>query len=76
MASIKKRTVTWKIKDGLERSKVTWRARYRDRDGEEHEQKFDRRVDAQTWLDEATADLRDRAIRQAYGRQDHLRGVL
>lgn len=57
MASIKKRTVTWKTKDGEERSKVTWRARYRDRDGEEHEQKFDRRVDAQTWLDEATADL-------------------
>jgi integrase len=34
-----------------------WRARYRDPDGREHARHFDRKVDAQRWLDTVTADL-------------------
>ncbi|MGI9084435.1 MAG: tyrosine-type recombinase/integrase [Aeromicrobium sp.] len=45
MASIKKRT------DGR------YRARYRDDAGKEHARHFDRKVDAQRWLDEVTADV-------------------
>lgn len=33
-----------------------WRARYRDDAGKEHARHFDRKVDAQRWLDEVTAD--------------------
>jgi integrase len=43
MASIKRRT------DGK------WRARYRDEAGKEHARHFERKVDAQRWLDEVTA---------------------
>lgn len=32
-----------------------WRARYRDQAGREHARHFDRKVDAQRWLDEVTA---------------------
>jgi hypothetical protein len=45
VASIKKRP------DGR------WRARYRDAAKKEHAKHFDRRVDAQDWLDEKTASL-------------------
>lgn len=45
MASVKKRP------DGK------WRARYRDESGREHARHFDRKVDAQRWLDEVTADV-------------------
>lgn len=34
-----------------------WRARYRDDGGHEHARHFDRRVDAQRWLDAVTASL-------------------
>src|SRR4051794_24767179 len=34
-----------------------WRARYRDDAGREHARHFDRRVDAQRWLDEVTASV-------------------
>ncbi|GAA1229569.1 site-specific integrase [Prauserella halophila] len=34
-----------------------WRARYRDAVGKEHARHFDRKADAQKWLDEATAEL-------------------
>ncbi|HET7386177.1 MAG TPA: tyrosine-type recombinase/integrase [Nocardioidaceae bacterium] len=34
-----------------------WRARYRDVSGHEHSARFDRRVEAQRWLDEVTASL-------------------
>lgn len=34
-----------------------WRARYRDPDGQEHARHFQRKADAQRWLDEVTADL-------------------
>ncbi|MGB6164032.1 MAG: tyrosine-type recombinase/integrase [Pseudonocardiaceae bacterium] len=44
MASIKKRG-------------TRWFARYRDNTGREHAQRFDRKVDAQNWLDERTAAL-------------------
>jgi integrase len=45
MASIKKRD------DGK------WRARYRDAGGREHAKHFERKVDAQRWLDEVTASV-------------------
>jgi integrase len=45
MASIKKR----------ENGK--WRARYRDSSGREHAKHFDRKTDAQRWLDEVTASV-------------------
>lgn len=45
MASIKKRP------DGK------WRARYRDEAGKEHARHFQRKVDAQRWLDEVTASV-------------------
>jgi hypothetical protein len=35
----------------------TWRARYRDDGGREHARHFDRKVDAQRWLDEVTATV-------------------
>jgi integrase len=34
-----------------------WRARYRDESGREHARHFDRKVDAQRWLDEITASV-------------------
>jgi integrase len=34
-----------------------WRARYRDQSGKEHSKHFNRKVDAQCWLDEVTARL-------------------
>ncbi|MFF6946142.1 tyrosine-type recombinase/integrase [Streptomyces lavendulae] len=34
-----------------------WRARYRDQAGKEHARHFERKVDAQRWLDEETASL-------------------
>ena len=62
MASIKKRTRTARRKDtrtGQVREVEVeyWRARYRDDGGKEHVRHFDRRVDAQKWLDEVTASL-------------------
>ena len=45
MASIKKRA------DGK------YRARYRDGAGKEHARHFERKVDAQRWLDEVTASM-------------------
>jgi integrase len=41
------------ISDGTKR----YRARYRDAGGRQHEKRFKRKVDAQTWLDEQTAAL-------------------
>jgi integrase len=34
-----------------------WRARYRDLDGKEHARHFDRKLDAQRWLDEVTTSV-------------------
>lgn len=34
-----------------------WRGRYRDHSGKEHARHFDRKVDAQRWLDTVTADI-------------------
>ncbi|MEE1812981.1 tyrosine-type recombinase/integrase [Streptomyces sp. BE133] len=34
-----------------------WRARYRDLDGKEHARHFERKLDAQRWLDEVTASI-------------------
>ena len=62
MASIKKRIRTARRKDtrtGQVRDIEVeyWRARYRDDGGKEHVRHFDRRVDAQKWLDGVTASL-------------------
>ena len=62
MSSIKKRTRTARRKDARtgqvrEVEAEYWRARYRDDGGKEHVRHFDRRVDAQKWLDEVTASL-------------------
>lgn len=48
MASIRKRP---------NRPNRPWQARYRDPAGREHARHFRRKVDAQRWLDEVTADL-------------------
>jgi len=34
-----------------------WRARYRDQSGKEHSRHFPRKVDAQRWIDETTAEI-------------------
>lgn len=34
-----------------------WRARYRDANGKEHARHFERKIDAQRWLDEVTASI-------------------
>lgn len=34
-----------------------WRARYRDLEGKEHARHFDRKLDAQRWLDEVTTSV-------------------
>ena len=39
------------------RSNGTWRARYRDPDGSEHARHFERRADAERWLDAVRGDL-------------------
>ena len=62
MASIKKRSRTAHHKDARtgqvrEVEVEYWRARYRDDGGKEHVRHFDRRVDAQKWLDAVTASL-------------------
>jgi integrase len=62
VASIVKRTETRMVKDkrtGEKRQKEVefWRARYRDNNGKEHCQHFERKIDAQRWIDEQTAAL-------------------
>lgn len=41
----------------IKRRGTRWFARYRDNTGHEHGRRFDRKVDAQNWLNEATAAL-------------------
>lgn len=41
----------------IQKRGARWFARYRDDTGREHAQRFDRKVDAQRWLDEQTASL-------------------
>lgn len=41
----------------IQKRGTRWYARYRDDTGREHAQRFDRKVDAQKWLDDATAGL-------------------
>lgn len=55
MASIRKITPTYRAADGtIRESKPVWQAQYRDDDGKQHRRNFDRKVDAQAWLDEVT----------------------
>lgn len=39
------------------RANGKWRARYRDEAGKEHSRHFDRKVDAQQWLDQVTSTV-------------------
>ena len=39
------------------RANGTWRARYRDEAGKEHARHFDRKIDAQQWLDQVTSTV-------------------
>ncbi len=60
MASIKKREIQRQAVDKATGEKrqvtaVVYRARYRDDGGKEHARHFQRKVDAQRWLDEVTA---------------------
>lgn len=57
MASIRKRTIRWKTKDGDERTAERWHARYADRSGKEYARDFKLKRDAQNWIDEQTAGL-------------------
>jgi integrase len=57
MASIRKRTITWTTNTGKARTAERYQADYYDRAGNRHRRIFDRRKDAQRWLDEQTAGL-------------------
>lgn len=57
MASISKRTITWKTKAGERRTAQRWQARYFDDEGQRHTKLFVRKGDAQGWLDEQTSKL-------------------
>lgn len=57
MASIKKRTIRWRTSSGAERTGVRYQARYRDRGGKEHARLFQRKREAQDWLDAQSAGL-------------------
>ena len=62
MASISKRTTTRVIVDertGKEKTVTIerYRARYRDEAGKEHARHFDKKAQAQRWLDEVTASV-------------------
>ena len=45
---------TWPVS---KRPSGKWRGRYRDPDGKEHSRHFNRRAEAQSWLDSVTAEL-------------------
>lgn len=55
--SVKKVTIRWKNAAGEERSAERWQARYRNEFGRQPSKNFDRKVDAQRWLDEQTAAI-------------------
>lgn len=57
MATIKKRTISWKTKAGEPRVAERWQARYFDDAGGRHTQDFRLKRDAQNWLDEQTSKL-------------------
>jgi integrase len=57
VAAISKRTVTWTTKNGEQRTAEKWRARYIDPAGKRYARNFDRKRDAQIWLDEQTTKL-------------------
>ena len=57
MSSVKKRTIRWTTKAGESRTAERWQARYFDDDGERHTKLFERKRDAQDWIDEQTSKL-------------------
>lgn len=58
------------------RANGKWRARYRDEAGKEHSRHFDRKVDAQQWLDQVPSNGGHRHVRRPAGRPDHVLGLL
>ncbi len=57
MAAISKRKVTWTTATGELRTAVKWRARYVDPLGNRYGRNFERKRDAQIWLDEQTSKV-------------------
>ncbi|MDQ6687288.1 MAG: site-specific integrase, partial [Actinomycetota bacterium] len=57
MASISKRTIRWRTREGEDRTGERYEAFYRDRAGNRHRRLFELKRDAQRWLDEQTAGL-------------------
>ena len=57
MASVKKESIRWNDKKGNPREAERWVARYRDEAGRQRKKNFNRKVDAQRWLDETTASI-------------------
>lgn len=57
MASVRRREVTWTAQSGESRTAIKYQADYYDRAGKRHRRLFDRKRDAQHWLDEQTAAL-------------------
>jgi integrase len=57
MASIRKRTIRWTTKAGVEREVEKYEAQYVDRNGRRHRQLFVLKRDADRWLQEQTAGI-------------------
>lgn len=55
--TIKKVTVSWTTKTGERKTAERWQARYRDPFGGQPKKNFDRKVDAQQWLDQQVASV-------------------
>ena len=53
-----------------------WRARYRDEAGNERARHFNRKIDAQRWLDEISSTVMAGTYVDPAGREDHVRAVL
>jgi len=56
MASIHRRTVRWSTQEGHQRTGQRWQARYVGEDRKEHTKLFALKNDAQSWLDQQTAN--------------------
>lgn len=52
--AIRKREHSWKTKDGREHTATKWEAEHVDPHGKRRRKSFDRKTDAQSWLDEQT----------------------
>lgn len=50
-----------------------WRARYRNAAGREHARHFERKIDAQWWLNEGDGEHRHQTVRRSSGPESHRR---